>query len=498
MLGNAREWLRERSTIDPQALNKGLPKGVGWWNTLGSTALMLLAVEAVTGIVLAMYYSPHPDAAYETVQFIDRQLPMGRLVRGIHRYADSALIIVLGLHLLRTFFHGAYKRPRELTWVFGLLALNVVVLFGFTGYLLPWDQNGFFGARARTGYFSEIPVVGPMVSRLLLGGPDIGAMTLTRFYAIHAVLLPAILLTMIQAHLVLVWRKGPTPPGARVGETVPAASRFLDDQVFKAAVVALGVFAVVYLMAWFRPVEAEFKANPADPTYQPRAEWYFLSLFQLVKNFQELFQARGMSWIPAVVIPGLGMTFLALLPWIDRSPERRASKRPFVVGAMLLGLTGLTALTVQAMVTLRPNATPSNSLYGAYTDHGRRDLDPRQVAQGKELFRTAKPLGCSSCHKAYSDYDQGGGPDLSGYGLRSFLRQVAGNAHVERLSFHQRFVQYVRGDLRPRAPDGTTVTKMPNYPADQLSDAELDAIGAYLSQDPAKAEIRHANPRLTK
>jgi mono/diheme cytochrome c family protein len=165
-----------------------------------------------------------------------------------------------------------------------------------------------------------------------------------------------------------------------------------------------------------------------------------------------------------------------------------------VVGAVLLGLTGVVGLTVQALVTLRPNATPSNSLYGAFTDRGHRDLDLEQVARGRERFRSS----CAACHKAYSDFEQGSGPDLSGYGLRSFLPHVEGNAGVDRMSFYERFVKYVRGGLRPKDPQGQPVTKMPMYPPDQLPQAQLDAIGAYLSQDPAKAEIRHANPRLTK
>ncbi len=488
-----RDWLHDRTTVDHTTLegwNKPLPKGVGWLNTLGAVAVAILAIQALTGIFLAMYYSPHPDAAYETVRYIDR-LPMGRLVHGVHRYADSALVIVLFLHLVRTYFQAAYKPPRELIWLSGIVLLTLVLGFGFTGYLLPWDQNAYWATIVRTKYAGGVPVFGPALLILLRGGSEIGALTITRFYAIHALLLPMLVLLVTQGHLLLAWRKGPTPPGSRVGETTPSVSRYVDHQLFKDAVAILAVFATLFLLAWVRPIEMEFKANPSDGTYHPHPEWYFLFLFQLVNDLGHI---RGLdaipSWVPALLIPGVAMTFVALAPWIDRHPERRARHRPLMLGVLSIGLLGVLGLGIRGALVLHTNATPRNSLFGRFTDGGEKALDPRLVASGKTAFNAARPVPCSACHNAYADYTSGDKLDLSGYGTKSLPGDVAGHAELEQMSFYDRYKAYVRGAVRP--PN----SGMPKYPPDQLSDQDLDSIGAYLSQDPVRARVEHANPRL--
>ncbi len=489
MLSRLKSWLMDRTTVGPeaiQAMNRGLPKGVGWLHTLGSVAMALIALQAVTGIVLGMYYSPHPDAAYETVRFIDRELPMGLFVRSIHHYGDSALIVVVIAHLLRTFFQGTYKAPRELNWILGIVLVQVVIGFGFTGALLPWDQNAYKATEVRVSYPSQVPILGPIIQTVLLGGRDIGALTLTRFYAIHALLLPALLLLLMRAHTVLAWRKGPTPPGARVGEEaeVPVASRFVEHQLFRNAVAILGTFIVVFVLAAVRPYELEFKANPADATYTPRAEWYFLFLFQFVKDFDTLPVLEKLpAWFPALVIPGIGITFLALAPWIDRSPERKASRRPVMVGLVCLGLVGAVALTVRAYALLHPNATPSHSLYARFTDGGEKPLPAELVAEGKQAF-----AACGGCHSAYADFQSDLGPDLTGYGRKTFLAELEGHPEIGKLSFYERYRGYVRGDLRPEQ------TVMPKYTEEMLPTEKLDAIGAYLSQDPVEAIVRHKDP----
>lgn len=490
MVSRLRDWLVDRSTVGPeaiQAMNRGLPRGVGWLHTLGSVAMALIGLQAITGIVLGMYYSPHPDAAYETTRFIDHQLPMGLFVRSIHHYGDSALIVVVLAHLLRTFFQGAYKAPRELNWILGIILVQLVIGFGFTGALLPWDQNAYKATDTRVSYPSSVPVVGPLIQTVLLGGRDIGALTLTRFYAIHALLLPALILLLVRAHSVLAWRKGPTPPGARVGEEsqVPIASRFVEHQLFRNAVAILATFLVVFVLAAVKPIELEFKANPADATYTPRAEWYFLFLFQFVKDFDHIPGLAALpSWFPALVIPGIGITFLALAPWIDRSPERRAARRPLMIGAVVVGLLGAVGLTIRAYSQLHPNATPQNSLYAQFTDRGEKGLPTALVEEGKAAFGA-----CGGCHTAYGDFKSSMGPDLTGYGRKTFLAHLEGHPEIGKLGFYERYKGYVRGDLRPES------TKMPKYTPEMLTDAKMDAIGAYLSQDPAEAQVQHKDPR---
>jgi ubiquinol-cytochrome c reductase cytochrome b subunit len=484
-----RDWAMDRATVGPatyQAVNRGLPKGIGWPQTLGSTTLMLLALQAITGFLLAVYYSPHPDAAYETTRYIDHALPMGRLIHGIHHYATDALVIVMTLHLLRTYVHAAYKAPRELVWILGIVLFTLVLGFSFTGSLLPWDQKAYWDAQVRTQIAGGIPIVGPMMQTLARGGAEVGALTITRFSALHMLLLPALLLPALGAHVLLHWRKGPTPPGVPVGEKTPYVGRFVEHQLYRDALAMLVVFSVIYALAVFHPVDLEFKANPADSYYHPRPEWYFLSLFQFVADWNALPGLGKLGWIAAAVIPGLAMLFLTLAPWIDRGPERSWKKRPLMMGALALGAAGLGIFTYRAVSRLTPNATPQYSLYGQMTDGGERELDPAQVAAGKAAFQSH---GCSGCHKAYSDYTTGAKVDLSGYGRRTFLTEVAGHPEVSRLPFYQRFTRYIRGDIRP--PN----TGMPKYNVEQLPTDQLNAIGAYLSQDPRQVQVQRANPR---
>lgn len=491
MQAKVRDWVLDRSTLGPEPyerFNKALPRGVGWLNTLGSTALVLIAVEIITGMFLALYYSPHPDASYESIQFIDHQLWGGRWVHGIHAYAASALIVVVGLHLLRTYLQGAYKAPRELIWLIGVVMLVLVLGFGFTGELLRWDKNAYFATEVRTRYAGEMPVLGPVIQHLIRGGPDIGAMTITRFYALHMLFLPALLLPLIGLHLLLVWRKGPTPPGARVGEAPPPAGRFLEDQLWKSSVVMFAAIGLVVLLALIKPAGLEFKADPADASYNPHPEWHFLFLFQFLNDFRNVPGLGKLEWLPVALLPPIILGFLVLAPWIDRGPERRLGKRPLMVGAIALGLLFWLGFTARGYSQLKPNATPENSLYGRFTAGGERSLNPAQVEAGRKAF-----AACGGCHAAYSDYQGRTAPELTSYGTKNFpLSPIEGHPEVGRLSYYDRFVKFVRGEIRP--PQDRD--QMPKYTPEMLPQEQLDAIGAYLSQDAeAVKTLSHSDTR---
>lgn len=479
MLATIKEWLNNRVSIGPGGTRRGLPKGIGWFHTLGVVALALLVIEGVTGFALSMYYSPHPDAAYESLRYIDKVLPMGAMVHGMHHYGAGALIIILGLHLIRSYWHGAYKAPRELVWISGLVLITLVIGFGVTGELLPWDQDAYFGTVVRTQYAEDVPVIGPIAATMLRGGRDIGALTLTRFYAVHILLLPAILGGLVYAHVLWSRRKGLTVPNTRVNEEPPTARGAVHAQMQRTLWAVVLAFIAVFLLAAIRPVDIDFKANPSDSTYHARAEWHLLFLFQLVKDFGSVPVIGSLSWIPAVVIPGIAMTFLALAPWIDRTPERRVSRRPLMMGALAIGLVGVVGLTARAYATLHPNATPTHSLYAHYTGDDTKPLSPELVKKGAEAFS-----GCAGCHVAYQDYTDGNsGPSLSGYGRMNFpLSEIAGHPEAHTLPYTERFEKYIRGDLRPEK------TMMPKYSAEMLPPDKLEALGAYLSQDPATAK----------
>lgn len=184
-----------------------IPK-VNWFYALGSATLFVAVLQIVTGILLTIYYVPTPDHAYDSVQFITTQVPAGWFIRGLHHYGASAMVILTVLHMIRVIMYGAYKFPREITWFTGVGLLLVVVGFGFTGYLLPWDQKAFWATTVGTRIAGSAPVVGDSILRIMRGGEDLSAVTLARFFGVHVWALPAILLLFLGIHLYLVIRNG--------------------------------------------------------------------------------------------------------------------------------------------------------------------------------------------------------------------------------------------------------------------------------------------------
>lgn len=204
------EWLDERlglTTIYKTVLDRKVPK-VNWFFTLGSASLFLFALQAVTGIFLSVYYVPSPDHAYDSIQYIMTGVAFGWLIRGIHHWGATLMVIVVFLHMLRTFFYAAYKYPREITWLTGVVLLLTTLGMGFTGYLLPWNQKSYWATTVGTEIPGTIPWIGPFLVRLLRGGTDLSAVTLARFFAVHIWFLPAVIGLMIGVHLYLIIRLG--------------------------------------------------------------------------------------------------------------------------------------------------------------------------------------------------------------------------------------------------------------------------------------------------
>src|SRR3954463_9403771 len=209
------DWLEERSGLIGGVryfLFRKVPGDVNWMQTLGSATLTAFLVQAITGVILAMFYKPDPDSAYESVQRISNDIFMGWLVRGMHRWGASGFIILMFLHMGRVFLFGAYKYPRELNWVVGVLLLALGMFEGFTGYLLPWDQTSYWATVVGININGTAPFLGPFISSLLRGGSEIGPDTLSRFYSIHMLLLPGAIIGLITLHLYLVIRLGVSSP----------------------------------------------------------------------------------------------------------------------------------------------------------------------------------------------------------------------------------------------------------------------------------------------
>ncbi|MCK4897756.1 MAG: cytochrome b N-terminal domain-containing protein [Anaerolineales bacterium] len=203
-------WLDERlgwRRVWEALFLRKIPK-VNWLYTLGSATLFVAVNQAVTGILLTIYYVPTPDQAHATVQFITNQVTAGWLIRGLHHYGASAMVILAALHMLRVIYHGAYKYPREITWFSGVALLLVVLGFGFTGYLLPWDQKAFWATTVGTLIAGTPPLVGDFILRVVRGGDELSAVTLARFFGVHVWVLPATLLLLLSMHMYLVIRLG--------------------------------------------------------------------------------------------------------------------------------------------------------------------------------------------------------------------------------------------------------------------------------------------------
>jgi len=212
------EWLDERTgwkTLKLVLLDRKIPNVNGWY-VLGSICGFLFILQAVTGIFLAMNYSPSPDHAYDSVNYISSEIPGGAFLRGLHAWGASAMVIAVFLHMLRVFFMGSYKYPREITWLTGIFLLLITIGFGFTGYLLPWDQKAYWATVVGTTLAEQVPFVGKFLGNVMRGGPEIGAVTLTRFFAIHVLLLPAIMIGLLSVHLFLVVWHGISAPPERI------------------------------------------------------------------------------------------------------------------------------------------------------------------------------------------------------------------------------------------------------------------------------------------
>ena len=335
------DWLDSRTGIRAgrrRLLDEELPAGVGWWFVTGSVLLMLLAVQLVTGVALTFYYVPSPEFAYDSVRYVMERVTFGRFLRGLHFFGASFIVVAAVIHMLRVVALGSYKKPREVTWITGVTLLLIILAFALSGYLLPWDQKAYWATTvtiniARSGPFGEF------IAGVLMGGETLGALTLLRWYAAHVFLLPAALIVFVVAHLYLMRRHGISGALKHVeGPSKP----FYPDHALKDTIVGAVVFSLLLTAAiLFRP-PLDAVANPTDANYVPRPEWYFLSLFQLLKYFP-----GPLEPLATMVIPGLVVGVLLLLPFIDRRPDRHFLKRPLVtagfavIGGAIIVLTYL-------------------------------------------------------------------------------------------------------------------------------------------------------------
>jgi ubiquinol-cytochrome c reductase cytochrome b subunit len=470
---SAYRWLDERidlSGLKRALLDRDVPDRLTWWHTLGSASLTVFVVQIATGVVLATYYAASPDHAYNSIEYIQRNVSSGGLVRGVHHWGSSAMVVLVTAHMIRVFSMGAYKYPREANWVLGSIMFMVVLGFGFTGYLLPWDQRAYWATQVGTSMAGTAPYVGSTLTSLLRGGAQLGAATLTRFYAFHVLWLPLMLGGLVFMHLALVIRQGIAPRTASLEAGAPSRTtdaayaayykdayaatkrggvRFWPDVVGKDLIVALVVVVILVLLAMAFGAGLEPPADPSDNAYVPTPEWYFLPMYQLLKLLPGSFESAVATGVPAVLV----ITLLAL-PFFDTRSKRSLRRRPAALFTLTVALGG-SALLLGAAIRGQP---------------------PAQVAEIGRPLRSAERAGralftrqCASCHlvaglTASEKKEKGkdDGPELTEIGI-----------HHSAAWLHS-FVE------DPTRFHGDTA-HMPAFGPPVLSHQEIDEVAQYLS-----------------
>jgi len=333
-----------------------LPRNINAWYSLGSVLLVIFVMQIVTGMLLMLYYVPDVEKAFNSVSFIMNEIPLGRLLRLFHTVGSSMMLLVLLLHMISVLFMGSYKSPRELHWLTGFMLFLLAMGIALTGYLLPWNQLSFWATTVATDCVGTIPFVGDYLVELLRGDKLVGTHTLGRFYTLHVGLLPAGITILIGLHLFLIQRTGVSTPPFGLEDTtghwegdkfvyeehpggIPFFPNFfLQDMISISLYLACFMALVFFFPNIFIPSTAYMPANPYVTPANIKPEWYFLANYQTLKLFP--------SEIIGLTVQAITMTFIAILPFIDRGAEKHPLKRPVFTTCALGGILLWLGLTV--------------------------------------------------------------------------------------------------------------------------------------------------------
>ena len=438
-------WLDQRTgykALVHESLFENVPGGARWRYVWGSTLTFFFTVQVITGLFLWMAYSPSSQTAWESVYFIQNQMWGGWFLRGLHHFVAQAMTILLVLHLMQVVIDGAYKAPREVNFWFGVLLFVMVLALSLTGYLLPWDQEGFWATAVSTNIIALSPGVGQGMQSVVVGGSNYGHYTLTRFFALHAGVIPGAIIALIVGHVYLFRRHGLTPAQPRKGPD----QGFWPDQVLRDVVACLAVLlVVVFFILRYHGAPLGAPADPSEQYSAARPEWYFLFLYQLLKYFPGRTEILG-----AIVLPVLLMLVLVAMPYFGKWKLGHRFNVGFV-WVMLGGAALLTYLAVHAdrndaefiasaetadkdaarAVELANNGIPTTGAMMLMRDDA--------LTQGPRIFSK----NCSACHR-YDGHDGLGNAlpkdsisasDLKGFGTREWVarffdpKEIAGPRH---------------------------------------------------------------------
>jgi len=458
MLKRIWAWIDDRSGITEMLnplIKHLVPPGSKWSYVFGSATLFCLVLQVITGVALSLLYQPSSADAYQSLQFITHKAKFGNVLRGIHYFGASAMIIMVGIHMIRVYITAAYKYPREMGWISGVILLFMTIAMGFTGQLLRWDSNGVWSSVVAAEQLGRIPIIGKLAARLLMGGDTVGGHSLSRFYSYHVFIIPAILFIFVGFHLMLVIRNGISEP-PKMGRPVDPKSyrQWYKDMLQKVGVPfwpyaawrdilfgAATVIAVISLAIIYGPPELSQPPNPAYIYTNPKPDWYMLAIFSLFA----LMPPR----IESVVIfvgPVLTVLILLSLPFISHKGERSALRRPWAVFGSICVI-----VFVFSLFLLGEQSTWSPQFTAKPLSQANIHSQDTIIIHGAALLYQK---GCLFCHHV----DNTGG--LKGPDLTNIARRLSDE------------------DLRVRIVNGGT--NMPAY-GGILKKEELNAIIAFLN-----------------
>jgi cytochrome b6 len=353
MLNRVLNWFDSRvpvSEVKAYFLKKEVPvHRHSLWYYFGGLTLTFFAVQVVTGILLTFYYKPTPEGAHESILTITNEVPFGWLIRSVHGWSANLMIASMFVHMFSVFLMKAYRKPRELLWITGVLLLFLVLGFGFTGYLLPWDTMAYFATLIGTEVPATLPVIGDWGVNLLKGGEEVGGETLTRMFSLHVVILPMLTLAVVTLHLLLNQVYGPSVPIGTQPSRPPI--RFFPNFLLRDIISWMIGLAVLLSLATLYPSELGEKADPlASAPFGIKPEWYFLPLYQSLKIVPStVFTLSGELFVNLLVM--VGSAFWVMIPFIDRQAARGEKSLPFTILGTCLILYLLTTIALAYATT---------------------------------------------------------------------------------------------------------------------------------------------------
>ncbi len=401
--------------------------GSSYAYVFGHVLLFVVIFQAMTGILLALFYSPSTSAAWASVAYIQDKVTLGWFIRGLHSNGASAAMIVVAMHMVQTAIYGAYRKPREVNWMLGVILLVLILAFAQTGYLLPWDQTGYWSTGIVIGLIESVPLFGDSLKEAVQGGNTYGNLTLTRFFAIHVLILPVLFVAVLLGHIALTRKHRTTPPSWKSPEKLARlAEPFWPSQVFKNMVAIAFTFILIVAATWMKHgIELYAPADPAS-FFDARPEWYFRPLFQVLKYVDGIWEVIVSLLLPLAVIAILFAT-----PFLDHNVEKSLRARWKILTVFMMGLVAFVGLLVVSFYDDRVNESfqrrmqiaekqADDARKFAYT-YGVPDaggvsvftLDP--LYEGKQIWRKH----CKSCHVGTERQ----GPEIiMGYNSRAWIR----------------------------------------------------------------------------